>query len=203
MTTVGAFFYLNRQPSASAVLVALLCGTTSAQPITTAPPAPSEPRNPHPPSGIGASFALGRAGDAWLARLDYDVLPVMAPTRTVGPVFGFMPGIEYWRGAGDSGFAIPIAILMGIRAFPGRATIGLGFDAIVIDSVNDDVGFGLWAPFVSANLGLDIDGFRLGVDARIVRRWQFGADDFTQWQLAIFAGRTIEPPPRSARAARP
>jgi hypothetical protein len=179
------------------IVVALLLAATSAraQEVATSP-APA--RNPHPPSGIGATLGIGRAGDGWLARLDQDMLVGRTPDGQIGPVFGFQTGFEFWRHAPDWGFGLPVAAVMGVRVFPLRATLGLGLEAAFIDSVADDTGFGMWAPFVSANLGFDIHGFRLGVDSRVIRRWQLGADDFTQWQLALYVGGDVGARPPSA-----
>lgn len=187
----------SRCPSATRLVLVAVLGAplaARAQPVATEAP----PRPAHPPAGIGGALAVGWAGSGWLARLDYDVLPVMAPDGSPGPVLGFVPGIELWRAAPDWGFAIPLGFVVGLRVFPVRATIGVGFDALLVDTVNDDTGLGLWAPFATASAGLDVHGFRLGVDGRVVRRWQLGADDFTQWQLAIFAGRTWGTPDRRA-----
>jgi hypothetical protein len=186
----------------------MACASAAAQPVATGPvPAPPLPhavdRSPaptppaHPPAGLGANLGVGWAGDGWLARLDYDVLPVMAPSGEAGAVFGFTPALEIWRAKPDWGFAIPVAVVGGIRVLPVRATLGVGFDALLVDVVADDTGVGLWAPFACASLGLDVYGARLGVDARVVRRWQIGAPDFTQWQLAIYAGYTAGTPRRN------
>lgn len=180
--------------SFAAVLLAGLTAAAGAQTVARAPGPPPA----HPPAGLGANLGFGWAGEGWLARLEYDVLPVMAPHGERGAVFGFAPAFEFWRHTPDWGFAIPMAVIGGIRMQPVRATVGFGLDGVLVDVVHDDTGVGLWAPFACASLGIDIRGARLGVDARVVRRWQFGAPDYTQWQLAIYAGftgSTVKRPP--------
>ena len=56
-----------------------------------------------------------------------------------------------------------------------------------------------YAPMATARLGLDVLGFQLGADARVVRRWQIGAPDHTQWQLGAFIGATWESKDRRPR----
>jgi hypothetical protein len=92
-----------------------------------------------------------------------------------------------------------MAIVLGIRAQPVRATVGIGVEGFLVDVVDDDTGFGLYAPFASVRVGADVRGLQLGVDARVVRRWQFGAPDHTQWQLGAFVGMTWESKHRGAR----
>jgi hypothetical protein len=79
---------------------------------------------------------------------------------------------------------------------------------ILVDHVARETGVGFYAPFALANLAIDIDGWRIGADARVERRWQISADDHTQYQLGINLGRSWDearPPPRfrPARVARP
>ncbi len=147
----------------------------------------------HPPAGLGGDFVLGWAGQrggksGYVARFEYEVLPVFQDT---GGVVGFHEGFEWWRSGADNwGFSMPVAMVFGARVEPVRATIGFGMDAILIDQVDDDTGFGMLAPFATARLGLDISGFEIAADARLGYRWQFGAPDHTRWQLGIAIGHT-------------
>jgi len=148
---------------------------------------------------------LGWAGErngpeGYVVRFEYELWPVFAPRDTIGAVFGFLPGIEYWRSGDDNwGFSVPLGIVLGLRTPVARVTAGLGFDAFLVDQVDDDTGFGLWAPFGMARVGADVLGVQLGVDARLGYRWQFGADDHARWQLGVFAGYTWEAPTREPR----
>jgi hypothetical protein len=172
------------------IVLLVVAGTAHAEP---------ERRSaPHPPSGLGGDLVFGWAGqldgpDGFVARYENELLPVLSPSRRVGGVFGFYIGGEYWRSQTDhAGFSLPVAIVGGIRVFPVRAVIGVGADAFLIDQVADDTGVGFWAPLAMARLGADVFGFQVGADARVGRRWQFGAPDHTRWQLGIFIGRTWE-----------
>jgi hypothetical protein len=103
-----------------------------------------------------------------------------------------------WRSGEDNwGGSVPLAIVGGVRTFPVRFTIGGGVDALLVDQVNDDTGFGLYAPFAMAKLGLDVKGLQMGWDARIGYRWQFGADDHARWQLGFYVGYTASMAPRA------
>ncbi len=179
------------------LLVLVMCGAARAQPKAVSIESSRTPEHAgrHPPSGLGADLVFGAAGQkdgpsGWSARLDYEVFPFFAPEKN-GGFFGFMPGFEYWRsGENNWGFSVPFGIAGGVRLFPVRATVGFGFDAMLVDQVDDDTGFGIWAPFGLAKLGVDIHGFQIGADARIGYRWQWGADDHTRWQLGLYVGFT-------------
>ena len=193
-------------------LVFALLGDAAAQPVATDAPRPAPqpvatgaPRSaPHPHGGLGGTLTGGLVGRSetpagWVARIEYELFPVLAPTGTTGAILGFHAGWEFWRAKPDWGLAMPVAIVLGVRAEPVRATAGVGVDMFLVDVVDDDTGFGLYAPFASARVGADVLGIQLGADARIVRRWQIGAPDHTQWQLGAFIGGTWEPEDRRAR----
>jgi hypothetical protein len=188
-----------------AILV-LLCGPAAAQPVATSEgpeeaqvEPPEQRRSPHPPGGIGAGLVVGRSGgdgpSGWVARLDYELFPVFSPTRKLGGIFGYLAGIEVWRAGADNwGGSLPVTIVGGVRVFPIRAVIGLGFDAFLIDQIADDTGVGFWAPYGMARIGADLGGFQLAIDARAGHRWQLGAPDPTRWQVGVFFGRTLYRP---------
>jgi hypothetical protein len=152
------------------------------------------------PAGIGGGLVFGWGGQkdgprGWVARFDYELFPFY-DAGAAGGFFGFQPGIEAWSSGADNwGFSMPFLFVVGVRAFPFRASIGAGCDLMLVDQVNDDTGFGLYAPLAAAKLGVDVFGFQVGADARLGYRWQFGADDHTRWQLGIFAAKTFTPPP--------
>lgn len=184
-----------------AVVLAIVVAASGAhaQPRAVSVTATQTHHSEHPPAGLGAGLTFGWAGQrngpsGWSARLEYEVFPVLTPGK-IGGLFGFQPAIEIWRSGPDNwGFSLPLAIVGGVRVFPFRATIGGGVDAFLIDQVNDDTGFGLYAPFAVAKLGFDIDGYQIGADARIGYHWQFGADDHTRWQLGFYIAKTFMAP---------
>jgi len=196
--------------AAVAIAVALVPASVRAQeaaaPRTPSPSLASDVRPAPPyepaPVGIGARFGLGYAyadgvPDAWLLRFDYETFLFIAPRNTVGGLFGFLTGFDYWHakdGMPDNwGFGMPAAFVVGVRAVAVRGLVGLGTNAFTIDQVADDTGFGWLAPMALANVGLDIHGVTAMFDARVSRRWQFGADDHTQWMLSVMIGATLEP----------
>ncbi len=174
-------------------LVALAVGASSASAQVAAgdPPHSDKRERPHPPAGLGGSAVFGWADEGWVARLEYELFPVMAPHMTFGPVLGFVAGLEYWReGDDDKGFSMPALWAGGIKVHAMRAIIGVGIHALTIDKVNDDWGAGTWGPIAMASISVDVWGARLGVDARATRRLNFGAPDFNQLQLGINVGYT-------------
>ena len=145
------------------------------------------------------TFTLASPADlgtvsGWLGRLEYELLMAYAEDDELGPVGGITGGVEYWRHGEDSGFAMPIGMVVGVRVLPIRATVGLGLHAITIDERDGDAGFGLYGPYAGATFGFDIRGVRVFAETRVSRHWQLGADDFTQWQLGIGIGYTMAPP---------
>ncbi len=153
-------------------------------------PEHTRPRLAHPPAGFGGSAVAGWADDGWIGRIEYELFPVMAPNRTIGPFLGFVTGMEYWRDGEDKGFSLPVLWAGGVRIFPVRAMLGVGIHALTIDKVAGDWGGGAWGPIAMGSLGFDIFGVRVGVDLRAARHVNLGADDFTQLQLGISVGYT-------------
>lgn len=183
------------------LVVLAMCGAARAQPKAVSVESTRATQHRHPPAGLGFDATLGWAGQrngpsGWSARVEYELLPVFATDN--GGLFGILAGFEVWRSGEDNwGGSLPFGVAGGIRLFPLRATFGVGFDAALVDQVADDTGFGLWAPFALAKLGLDVFGMQLGADARIGYRWQIGADDHARWQLGIYAGYTMHGGPRN------
>lgn len=161
------------------------------------------PRYPHEPANVGVGARIGGGvayadgvPDAWLFRFDYEAFLYIAPRGTVGGLFGFVSGFDYWRSndvSNNWGLGLPTAFVVGMRAVAVRGLVGFGFNALTIDQVADDTGLGWCAPMAIANLGLDVHGWTVMADARVSRRWQFGADDFTQWMFSVMVGATLEP----------
>ena len=90
------------------------------------------------------------------------------------------------------GTDLPASLIIGVRGTPVRAALAGGFDAILVDRVRDDTVVGFYAPFAGASAGLDVAGFRPIADARVTRRWQFGADSRTQWMYTLSLGHTLQ-----------
>lgn len=185
----------------SLALVAILSSTAVAdtRPLAVATDPPRHHDHPH--AGVGGDGAVGmvRAGgadDGWLVRGEFVGLPALTPRGRVGPLFGLVSGAEAWFGPDDWGMGLPFAMALGVRA-PGVRAMGLlGWQTLIVDHVADDTGVGFFAPMAGAQIVAELRGWHLGLDARVVRRWQFGADDRTQWQGTITVGYTLEQPQR-------
>lgn len=179
-------------------LLVLRAGPAHAQPQAVGSSPPGLPHR-HPPSALGGTLLVGAAGqvdgpDGYVVRLDQELFPVFPSRGDAGAFFGFLLGLEHWR-SGDAhwGVSIPFAFVFGVSAPLVRASLGYGFDTLLIDEVAGDIGVGAMAPLGLARLGVDVRGVQLGVDARIGYRLQLGADDHTRWQLGVFAGYTLAP----------
>jgi hypothetical protein len=194
------------------VVIAVLAPTRAQAQTRATALVEDQPYRPHGPAGLGGELVVGWAGQVggptgYVARLEYEVFPLYTPNGKSGPIVGFQPGLEWWRSGADNwGASLPVALVAGVRALPVRMTVGVGMDALLVDQVADDTGFGAYAPFAMARAGLDLYGIQLGVDTRIGYRWQLGAENHARWQLAIYAGgtigpRTYRPAERGSRAA--
>lgn len=182
-----------------ATMVCVLALAPAAAAQTAATDERPSPRREIPEVGIGVhagggvAFAAG-VPDAWVARLEYEAFPFLTPRGTVGGLFGFLGGLQYWRGGADNwGISAPVALVLGMRAVAMRGYVGFGLDMAGIDQVADDTGFVYCAPLALASLGLDVRGITLMADARVSRRWQIGAADHTQWTFGLMLGKTLEP----------
>lgn len=190
-----------------AILVAA-APRAGAQPIAVdppaAPPASSGPgpiaraTDAHGYGGVGGGLAFGRVranglDDGWVARLDFEAALLSRPDK-LGGYIGYLPAFEFWKAGDDWGLGMPVALEMGVRGPGFRAGLLLGFEAFLVDEVAGDAGFGLYAPLAGLRAQSEWDGWAIGVDGRVERRWQFGADDHTQWQLAVTVSRLWEKP---------
>ncbi|HEX7699549.1 MAG TPA: hypothetical protein VF403_02470, partial [Kofleriaceae bacterium] len=135
---------------------------------------------------MGEAVADG-IDNAWVARLEDDLLPILAPPDgRPGGLTGFTLGADYWRaGHGTWGIGFPVQLVLGVRAAHVRVTGGIGADVLLIDQVHGDTGVGFYAPLASLSAGLDTHSITLLADVRVTRRWQIGADDFTQWMFTL------------------
>jgi len=156
-------------------------------------------------SGVagGLRGTFGRAFErdvtnAWFGRLELEGFGARR-FQGAGPAAGVLIGGEYWKGDDAAGGGLPLSFWFGYRT-PGLfSSLGFGLEAFVYDEVAGDGGFGLYAPFASACLGVEIGGFRLLGDFRATHRWQWGADDRGQIQLGVTMSQFLESPGRAPR----
>jgi hypothetical protein len=186
-------------------VVAMRASAAYAQVAADPPDPETTSRADRPPRqhvGLGVKFAAGEAvadaiATAWVARLEYDLLPILAPPDgRPGGLSGFTLGADYWRaGHGTWGIGLPVQLVLGVRAAHLRVTGGIGADMLLIDQVHGDTGVGFYAPLASLSAGIDTHSITVLADVRVTRRWQIGADDFTQWMFTLSLGFTEEGPP--------
>jgi hypothetical protein len=159
-----------------------------------AAPEPPPPAPPPPPIIIQESRYVadlwpratgGRAftediADGWFGRIEMDV---SYAEESWGPGFigGTTIGLEGWGSSDGGGGGVPLGNYAGFRAPLVISLIGVGVDLLIWDYVQDDGGFGIFAPFGMASIGVDLDVFRVSADMRAQYRWQWGADD--RWQI--------------------
>jgi hypothetical protein len=183
---------------------ALAAAQTAAErpvPLTVATqPVASAPDHRHPHAGLGGGLSLGLvdgpgADRGWVARLEYELFPALTPPGKLGGFFGFLPGFQAWRTERGWGLGVPVAFTLGVRAPGVRFGVIAGVEALLVDTVDGDTGVGLYAPLAGLRLATEVRGWYAAADVRVTRRWQFGADDFTQWQAAFAIGHTWETRP--------
>ncbi len=140
--------------------------------------------------GVAAGLSFGRAfvqgiEPGFYGRVDVGGYSIQR--RRGGWIAGMLMGPEAWWSRSDDytdwGATWQIMLYGGIQQDLPFAVLGIGFDQLFVDRVEQDTGFGLFAPQAMANVGLDTEGFRFLVDGRVSYRWQFGADDRTMFRL--------------------
>lgn len=142
---------------------------------------------------FGVRGTFGRAltegvANGWYGRLEMDGFFSREP-GSAGFVGGSTIGFEGWGAEESGGGALPTSLYVGFRSRPLFASLGIGANALMIDSVKGDTGVGIFAPFAGASLGLELPGLRVLADARAIYRWQWAAPDRPQLQVGI----TLEP----------
>ncbi|MBK7579636.1 MAG: hypothetical protein IPI67_05445 [Myxococcales bacterium] len=155
--------------------------------------------------GLAGTFGrvfTERVADGWYGRLELEGL-VAGRYEGAGAVGGVTLGGELWLADGASGGGLPFSFLLGYRT-PGLiGCLGVGALMFELDEVDGDRGFGIYAPFASARLGIELGGTRLLADARALYRWQWGAPDRAQLQVGLsmvhFIERPLSAPKRSPK----
>lgn len=172
--------------------------------VAEEPKAQHEQDTPDDGTGVGGglrgTFGRGfveRSDDAWFGRLEFEGFGSQR-LGAQGFVAGALIGGEYWRSDAGAGGGLPMSFWFGHRTPVLFTSMGLGFEMFIVDEVDDDGGFGIYAPFATANVGIELGGFRLLADARAIYRWQWGADDRAHLQLGIAVSQFLESrrPPR-------
>ena len=102
-------------------------------------------------------------------------MSVRLAERGEGPLVGVLVGGEIFRAPGAEGYGLPAGFSFGWHSPHLVVALGLGFNVFIYDDIDDDAGFGLYAPFAAAEVGLELSPvFRLSADARGIYRWQWG-----------------------------
>lgn len=154
--------------------------------------------------GFGVAHARGLAL-GWYARLEMEAMTTQQH-EGAGLVGGALIGGEYWSSEDGSGGGLPMGFFLGLRSPFLFTSLGGGFQLFIVDNVRDDGGFGLYAPFASFVLGVELAGVRIAAETRGTYRWQWGAPDralaTAGLSLAIFDERLYTRRPRPARDRR-
>lgn len=165
------------------VLIVMLAAPAAAEPLKVA-------REPHDASAAGPSAITGISGTGWFARAEMEALFVLPGPWKAGPALGMNEGLEVWNERGAWGFGWPIAAIGGLRVPGFRLLGGVGIDwigAVYTPMAGTNIAA---RAFALANASIDIEGFRVGVDARIGRHFVADVPDFTRWELGLSLGYT-------------
>ncbi|MEZ4373180.1 MAG: hypothetical protein R3B07_20325 [Polyangiaceae bacterium] len=151
----------------------------------------------------GGSVATPGIDQGWYGRLEMSAL---AGKRNglFGGTVGADAGFEYWSASGSAGGGIPMAVTFGALGPLSHFGLDLGFE-FLIDDRDDDMGFGIYAPFARGKLGFDFGAVMILAESQIQYRWQWGAEDYTDYRLGVsikLLGEP-EPAPRETEDTRP
>ncbi len=161
--------------------------------------------------GAGVRGSFGRAfseglADSWYGRFEMEAFTAKS-RYGAGPLGGAMIGGELWTGPDGGGGGLPMTLFLALRSPTLITSLGGGFQVFIYDRVNDDAGFGLYAPQGVFSLGLDFGGLRVLGEARAIYRWQWGAPDrgqitvgltVSQIEERLLSGRRPQRPPADA-----
>ncbi len=156
----------------------------------------AELENAHPgDSGAGVRGTFGRTfsentENGWFGRIELEAFATDGYARP-GPVGGVLIGGEVWTSPAGGGGGMPMSLFLGYRSPVFFTTIGAGVDLFIYDRVDDDGGFGIYAPFGAATMGFDFGGFRILADGRAIERWQWGAPDRPQLQVGVTLSQVL------------
>lgn len=162
-------------------------------------------------AGAGLRGTFGRVlsediDPGWFGRVELEAFTTGA-YQDAGPVMGALIGGEFWTADEGSGGGMPMSFYFGFRTPNFFSSLGFGANFFIVDKVNDDGGFGIYAPFGSLTLGLEAASFRILADARAIYRWQWGAPDRGQLQMGLTFVQFFESPiknrPRRTPARKP
>jgi hypothetical protein len=125
--------------------------------------------------------------DGYLGRVEADLFEVKrVPCSPWRPVGGVALGLEGWYDRGDWGIGMPFVAYIGYRLgleSTGRVAlaglVGGGFSGFTVDRMRDRLGLGVVfaAPRATADLGIDIHGFKILAEASAQYRWRWNLVD--------------------------
>ena len=87
------------------------------------------------------------------------------------------------RSPDGGGGSLPFNFWGGFHSPYLTSTVGLGWDWALYDRIHHRGSFGIFAPFATAQLGLDFVSVRILADAKAQYRWNWGDDD--RWQITL------------------
>ncbi len=140
----------------------------------------------------GGSVATPGIEQGWYGRLDFSALQGKRK-GLFGGVIGADAGFEYWTSTEGAGGGLPMNVSFGALGPLSHFGIDLGFE-FLIDNRDHDLGFGIYAPFARAKLGFDFGPVMILAESQIQYRWQWGADDYTDYRLGLSLRLLGEPP---------
>lgn len=140
----------------------------------------------------GGGLLTPGLSQGWYGRIDGTALSGYAGDWH--SVYGVLAGFEYWSASNGSGGGVPAAFRVGLVGPLSQFAIDLGAETLIFDDRDDDFGFGIYAPFARALLGFDFGDVALLIDSQVQYRWQWGADDFTDYRLGASLSLLGEPP---------
>lgn len=162
------------------------------------------PQSLFPEGGAGGGLrgTFGRVfteqlDPGWFGRVEMESFATGA-YREAGPIIEALIGGEYWTAERGSGGGMPVSFGFGYRTPVVFSSIGFGANFFIVDKVDGDGGFGIYAPFGSLCLGVEIGStFRVLAEGRAIYRWQWGAPDRGQLQAGLTFVQLFESPVKS------
>jgi hypothetical protein len=155
-------------------------------------------------AAAGRAYVFGVSRhEGYIGRIEADLFEVK---RVAGcpwkPVGGVALGLEAWYDRGDWGVGMPFVAYLGYRlnleATGGVALtgmIGAGFSGFTVDEMRDRLGLGVVfaAPRATADLGIDLLGFKILAEATAQYRWRWNLVDAGILSYGLALGYDLGP----------
>ncbi len=107
----------------------------------------------------------------------------LKPVWGIGGAWEIFGHPRYGQGGGFN-----LELRGGLKSTCVIATVSAGVNLFTYDSFDHRGGGGIFSPRVGVRIGFLADGYYLGANAEVQRRWQWGSEDITMFTAGLIVG---------------